>query len=314
MDAAGSVQEEQAVFEEAIAAFEMTYPQITVTVQCMEREEYDAKLEEAMISGNLPTLFESSAVTKENFDKMEELSSVFDFIETKHFYFYDGYEEYFPSGKQLPMAFTVPVVYYATIVNTEGKTAQQLISEGNYLVSATDMVTYHNLYSGNAPVLNLESWYGDDTIAEPVQSYYAGKGYSFAEAEQLFIDNNAACLVSNSSSYEMIQKNLAGVYEIELLAADGMAGSFKDYFSISAEAGDAEKAAAIQVLVYLLTDTAQDVRYVQNGTYLPLHKSVYAAYVDINGEFEGMDACFEKLIFAGENQSSLDTWYEWLKR
>ena len=314
VDAADSVAEEKAVFEESIAAFKTDYPQITVSVECMEREEYDAKLEEAMISGNLPTLFESSAVTKEYYGNLEEITDVFDFIETKQYYFYDKYETYFPSEKQLPMAFTVPVIYYATIVNTDGKTARELITENNYLVSATDLVTFYNLYTGNSPVLNLGSWYGDDSIAEPVQSYYATQGYSFTEAERLFIDNNVGCLISNTSSYELIQKNLAGVYQIELLNEEGMTGSFKDCFSISAKATAQEQAAAVQVLVYLLTDTAQDVRYVQNGVYLPLHKSVYAAYVDINKEFEGMEEGFEKLNFAGENQSSLDTWYKWLKK
>lgn len=314
VDAADSVEEEQMIFEEAIETFKTMYPQITVNLECMEREEYNIKLQEAMASGNLPTLFESSTVTKENYKYLAELSKVFDFIEADKYYFLDKYETYFSSGKQMPMSFTVPVVYYATIVNTEGKTAEQLVSENNYLVSTEDIVTYHNLYSDKEQILNLGSWYGDDSIAEPVQNYYESQGYSLAASEQLFIDNTMACLISNTSSYEVIQKNLAGVYEMELLAQEGMVGAFKDCFSISEDASADEKAAAVQVLVYLLTDTAQDVRYVQNGTYLPLHKSVYAAYVDINREFETLDESFEYVVFAGENQTNLDTWYEWLEK
>ncbi len=313
VDGAESVEEEQSIFEEAIQQFKTDYPQISVSVQCMEKNEYDEKLSVALANGNLPTLFESSGVAKEDLNKLYSVSDVFGFIDTNQYYFLQDYKKYFPGEKQLPMAFSVPVIYYATIVNTEGKSAEQLLAEENYLVTAEDFFTYYNLYSGNALISDFSGIGNTHEKAENLLTYYEDKGYKIAESERLFIDNTAACLISDTSQYELVQDNLAGVYEMELLAEEGVIGAFKDCFSISGTASEAEKAAAIQVLVYLLTDTAQDINYVQNGTYLPVNKAVYGAYIEINREFEGLSTGFDKLIFAGENQSALDNWYEQLK-
>ena len=120
--------------------------------------------------------------------------------------------------------------------------------------------------------------------------------------ENLFMNNEIACLVSDSSKYEEIQKKMAGIYRIELFNTDRQVGLFKDIYSISADATENEQAAAIQVLVYLLAEKGQDSMYVQNGNHLPLNKTVYDFYTQINREYEDSYDVLDSLEFAGEKQ------------
>lgn len=102
---------------------------------------------------------------------------------------------------------------------------------------------------------------------------------------------------------------MPGLYEMSFWQEEGITGAFCDYFSIDGETDGEEKAAAIQVLVYLLADRAQDVMYVQNGSFLPLNRKAYDAYVEINREFEGLAASLDKAVMAGEHQALLDRWF-----
>lgn len=303
---------EQFLFEDAIAQFMTDYPQITVNITCMEREEYDAALAEALKEGTLPTLFESSGVGEEDFDRLAEVTRVFRFFEEDFYYFFDQYKTYFPSGKQLPLAFTVPVAYYNTLLKEEGQSAGDLLAEGKALLTPENVFTGYNLYSQKEPVRQLTDAKEMEEACAWAEACCGGK--LSQDGEKQFLDSQAACILADSSLYNEVQQAMAGIYEMEFLSGKGVVGSFQDCYSINKEASEAEKAAAVQVLVYLLTDTAQDIRYVQNGDALPLNKSVYKAYVEVNTEFAGLESCFDTITFAGEKQELLDAWYEELEK
>lgn len=299
--------ETQYLFEDAIAQFMTDYPQIEVKLTCMERKEYDVRLAEAMESGNLPTLFESSHVAGENFDKLADVSRVFQFIDKNQYYFLDRYDRYFESGKQLPLSFCVPVVYYNTLLNTEEKEAGELMAGGEALLTAEAVLTAYNLYSGREPVLQFDD--AEKREAAVVWAEDCLDGELSRDAEKEFLDSQAACILADTTLYNEVQQAMAGIYGLEFLSGKGVVGSFRDCYSINKTAGESEKAAAVQVLVYLLTDTAQDIQYVQNGDTLPLNKSVYKAYVGVNTEFAELESCFDAITFAGEEQEILDAWY-----
>ena len=290
-DSAETVSEETAVMEEALEEFRTEYPQITVEIRCMANEEYETALRAAMEQGTLPTLFESACLSRQEFSGLEDMAAVFDFIDTGDYYFLDQYARYFPDEKQLPLAFVMPVVYYNTLANTEEKEVGELVEEGNFLVCEEGFLTWYNLYSGEEPVPDFAA--SDAVLSRREQ---------IADKE-VFLLNESACLIADTSVYRWIQRNMPGIYKVGFLKEAGMVGTFQDYFSISNTASTAEKEAAVQVLVYLLADTAQDVRYVQNGDYLPLNKKIYAAYVEINREFTDLHTGFSKMTMVGEYQA-----------
>lgn len=293
--------EELEIFEAALEEFRSEYPQIEVDVQCWAEETYQVRLREAMDDGALPALFESSCLWQDDYEYLADLSDVLHYINAKDYYFLERYTDYFPNKKQLPLSFSMPVVFYNTLANPEQKPVERLLEEGDFLVSEGGFFTWYNLYGGGEPVLDFRNWTDaqneGDRISDP----------------DLFLRNDAACLITDTTAYNWIQSNMPGIYEIGFWAESGMTGSFRDYFSISADASGEEKAAAVQILVYLLADTAQDVRYVQNGIYLPLNKKIYKAFTAINGEFADLEKGFRRASMAGEYQGAIDAWYKSLK-
>ncbi|MCM1056120.1 MAG: protein kinase [Firmicutes bacterium] len=290
--------EKAAIWEEALAEFREEYPQIAVTVQCMEEQEYETAIYEAMEQETLPTLFDSSGLMKENFIYLADISSVFDFINAGDYWLFNRYEQFFPSKKQLPLAFQMPAVYYNTLVNTENRQVNELVEMEDFLVCKEGFLTWYNLYQAQEPVSDL-------ALLEELEP----AGGPMSDKER-FLSGENACLIADTSVYSWVQANLPGIYEIGFFDTKGMAGRLQDYFSISEAASAEEKAAAIQVLVYLLADSAQDVCYVQNEGGIPLNKKIYAAYVEINREFEKLSEGFSKVEMAGEDQALLDRWLE----
>lgn len=296
-DSEETAEEKLALMEEALESFREEYPHVTVTLTCMEEPEYETKLRDAMDRGNLPTVFDSSCLGPEEYEGLWDFTDLFDFIQTGDYWFFNRYEDFFPGEKQLPLSFSMPVVYYCTLANPEEKSVEELVAEGNFMVSSGGYFTWYNLYGGGEPVEDFRDWSGAA----------AGKD-RICDGED-FLRMETACLLADSSRYEWIQRNLPGIYEVGFWQEKGMAGAFRDYYSITEEASGEEKAAALQVLVYLLADQAQDILYVQNGKYLPLNRKVYDAYVEINTEFAGLDAGMDRVMMAGEYQAALDKWF-----
>ena len=295
-DSGEYVSEKRAILEEALAEFQEDYPQITIEIQCMEKQEYETALHDSIEHGTAPTIFDSSCLMQEDFDYLENISGVFDFINTGDYWFLNQYSQFFPNKKQLPMAFQMPAVYYNTLVNADGKQVTELVEEGNYLVCGEGFLTWYNLYQAGEPISNF-------VLIEETEP-----AWNQVTDKEQFLAGESACLIADTSIYSWVQANLPGIYKMEFFERAGMVGSFQDCFSISSTASEDEKKAAVQVLVYLLADTAQDVCYVQNGDSLPLNKKIYAAYVEINREFENLSDGFSKVEMAGENQAFLDLW------
>ena len=296
-----SMEEEQQSFESALSEFKQEYPQITLDIQYINEAEYNAKVQEAIKNGNLPTLLESNTVSKETYNYLEDVSAVFKYIEKSKYFFYDTYDSYYPNGKQLPLAFCAPIIYRNAIME-EDKSLEQLIADGNFVVTESNYLTYYNLYGKSTVIDDLT------TVSEKLAGMEINAGCQESIAE--FADSQKACLIADVSCYDEVQQSLAGIYEVYLPSADGIVGSFEDCFSISKNASSDEQAAAVQILVYLLADSAQDVRYVQNGQYLPVNRTVYQSYVGVNHELEGLEQGFSKMLMAGEEQAQLDAWYE----
>lgn len=296
-----SLEAEKSSFEGALSEFRQEYPQITLDIQYINEEEYDAKVQEAVKNNSLPTLLESNTIGADVHKYLEDMSAVFKYLEKDKYYFYDTYEDYYPNEKQLPLAFTVPVIYRNSIME-ENKSLEQLIKEDNFVVTPNNYLTYCNLYGKSG---SITDW---TTISDKLSVIQVNAGWQKSIAA--FTNSEKACLIADVSNYSDVQQSLAGIYEVYLPSADGIVGQFEDCFSISKKASDDQQAAAVQVLVYLLADNAQDIRYVQNGGYLPINKNVYQSYTGVNHELQGLENGFAKILMAGEVRAELEDWYK----
>ncbi len=301
VEADSNIDLEKKVMEAALGEFQSEYPQIEVSVSYLEADVYEAKLQTAIEAEKLPTLFESSSLDNEYFTYMEDVTKVFDYIKTDDYYFFGEYQKYFPQQKQMPLGFSVPLIYRNTIMEADSG-VEQLIVAGNYGVTAKNYLTWYNLYSGNSKIEDVK--HGLEVLKSLDDEVLCHN------ALEQFVNKEKACLIGDISDYGMIQKNMAGIYEIQALDNDLIVGCFQDCFSISKDASESEQEAAVQVLVYLLADNAQDIKYVQNGDCMPVNRAVYDSYMAINTELADLEYDLDKIFFAGEYQSQLDKLYE----
>lgn len=223
---------------------------IRVEITAIVQTDYEEKLRLALQDGTGPILFDSSCLDQEDYGELADLGSLLEFslFQPADYYLLDRYEEFFPSKKQFPLSFDVPVVYKNLLLWQE-KDLEEIKSH-----------TY------------------EDFIAQNVDGYIGG-----------------------IEDYRNVQENLPGIYELEFPKdVEGMTGSFANLYSINADASGDEYAAAVRLLYYFLSDTAQDYLSVQNDNDLPLNRNIMAVYLDVNSDFEGMESYLEKLAFTGE--------------
>lgn len=293
----GDDEEDKLVFEEALEEFVRDYPQISLEITYFDKENYKTALSDALVKNELPTLFESSGLDSWDMRQLAPVSDIFKYINIRNYYFLEQYEQYYPQGKQMPLGFTVPVVYRNQTMDVDS-TISQLVKSGDFLLMKDNYFSYSNIFGEGMKIYDFTKLPDDvsDTFDE-------GKSQN---AVELFIENGASCLIGDTSVNNTIEKAMAGYYSVEILTGDHPVGRFVDCYSISAKATKDEKAAAVQVLVYLLSDIAQDVRYVQSGEDFPLNRTMLDTYVNVNTAYEGLQDKLPEMLMPGEYQKKAD--------
>ena len=201
----------------------------------------------------------------------------------------------------MPLSFSVPVIYENTVLNEAGDDIKSLLQKGQVKVRPDNYATYYNLYEDG----NINQF---DTL--PEISSLPNVEDRCKQAEELFLTNQVTGLIGDTSFYGEVEKNMAGYFKVNFLTEDGTVGYFSNCFSIADDASLDEKAAATQILVYLLSDTGQDVINIQNDKGIPFNKNVYKTYINVNPQYEKLSKSFDKVTFAGENQLNLIRWNE----
>lgn len=235
----GETQEEKQVLFEAMAEeFSETYPQVTLSLTCIPEGEYEEELKEAKDKGTFPVLYESTILNENFADRMEDLSDILTLVAPEDYYILSGLVEENGELKQLPLGFSLPVVY------------------------------------------------GNSSLSEEQET---GKN-----DETAFFGQENKIWLSDTASYQRVQKEMPGIYTIEAVETESLPGSLGPLWSVDAMASNAERQAAKRLLYYFLGENAQDVLHIQNDTSLPVNKNEFQVYVDINQELaflkEKMDA------------------------
>lgn len=152
----------------------------------------------------------------------------------------------------------------------------------------------------SVPVVYIDNVVAGDK--EKAQSFIDSGNYVLQSNEsdyEAFLNMACPCLLGDITVYDKVQSELAGVYRVEVLP-EVESLLLTNTLSISSSASARDKAAAIQVIVYLLTQTAQDIMYVQNGFYLPLNETTFNNYLGVNKEFGGLDKSIKKMSVIGQ--------------
>ena len=293
----GDDMENQSAYENALEEFKRDYPQITLDITFVNEESYETALKEALAKNELPTLFESSCLDCRNMAQLDSVSDVFKFIETKDYCFLGQYKNYFSQEKQIPLGFMVPVVYRNQTMDMDSSVAE-LVESGDFLLMKNDYFSYANVFGKGIGVSDFKNM--------PDRAEDTFELQKCENAVEHFMENGARCLIGDISANNTIEGVMAGYYSVEILSGEKTVGRFVDCYSINADATKDEKAAAVQVLVYLLSDVAQDVRYVQSGYALPIKQSVLNTFVNVNTAYSGLQKKLDGMLMPGEYQKRAD--------
>ena len=250
----GSVEEAQQLFENMSTEFLQNNVGIELQVQAFSEADYEEELKAALNQGTGPVIFDSSCLETEDYAHLAQLEELFSFslFDATKYYFLDNYAQYYPSEKQLPLTFNVPVLYENSLLKSD--TAENINVENN------GQVTYED-----------------------------------------FADQTAISYMGTEEDYRQVQEDLPGIYILTLPEdTEGLTGTFTNLWSIREGVQPKEMAAAIRLMYYLLSDTAQDYLTVQNDNNLPLNRNVMTVFLEVNGDFDGMEEYIDKLTFVGE--------------
>lgn len=111
-------------------------------------------------------------------------------------------------------------------------------------------------------------------------------------------------VASTGSEYAEVQDRFAGQYEVVVdlpRLENGIMACFTEAWSVSNQGSDEEQAAATRIICYLLSETSEDIFYVQNEGGTPLNKKVFADYVDVNWELDAIQAYVDNFVIDKEN-------------
>jgi hypothetical protein len=109
--------------------------------------------------------------------------------------------------------------------------------------------------------------------------------------------NNKVGFLGTTSDYAKIQSDMPGVYKIkeEFLAEKPC--NVKMWVGIGKDLPDEKRVAATRIIMFLLSDNAQEELAIVNDEGLPVNKSVWDVFIEINNEFSFLNDAMDSMHF-----------------
>lgn len=316
-DSEDEVESNKEMILDMVEKFQEDQPLVQVEVTCIPVEEYEGKLQEAMATDTMPTIFASDGLDESVLEEAASVNEVFQYVDTSEYYFLNDYKKYYPSGKQLPMGFTVPVVYVRrgmgvdidTIVIEEYEQLQTGENPLNYYIEPEACNLVWSSFDGEL-INNGEQSDGFTQLQIAYRDDLGNGTCGFGDndtAMQLFIDGEITYYVGTTEDFRLMNEKMAGMYEMRPLNTDMAVGEFTNCYSISGQASKDDQHAAAVLLSYMLAPGPQKTMHIIHKNAIPLNQNAYEEFVNSNGKFEIVsDYYLDTLVFEGEEQSAIE--------
>jgi len=113
-----------------------------------------------------------------------------------------------------------------------------------------------------------------------------------------FLSGDVGAYFSDTSVYPHVQRALPGRYRLVYVDTDAPAAQFAELWSISLHAGRNERRAAERLLLFMLSESAQDILHIQNRSgSLPINRSVLEVFSEVHDDFNGFFANIDSYVF-----------------
>lgn len=286
------------------ASYQQYYPNIEIKAEPIPEDQYEERLREALATGNMPTVFDSSCLGSEDFGEMASLDEVYDWLddrdELERYYFLDKHQQYFPEAKQLPLSFQAPVIYVNTRlvenapdhVSSPEDMERIIESDAGYAVSQDGDAAF------KAIVPEVSTGHGEEDFLVNLaqeETVVTGDELDAEAVKNRLLEGKVGYFLADTSEYQDIQSNMAGMYKVILLQDMPLEGRFTNLWSVWEGAPRAEKKAGVRLLYFLLSKENQYTFDLQYDRGLPLHREIFQQYESMDTEFTGLNRSVERL-------------------
>lgn len=293
---------------------------VSVEVTAIPESEYYDKLEEAAISGNLPTLFISDNASNEVLDNTVTWDDVYEYLDVSNCYFLEEYKEEISTGKQFPTAFDAPVAYVRRtngmdINSVELTQFTQLDTDGSkgYYIDSDSYDMFINSLGGRF-------YYGDENVLDEnalsmlqaMNEEFESKEYQYDEndTEQdiafgSFEEGSITYYLASVKDYDVVRQELPGLYAFRPVVTERICGEFSRMWSIGAGSDEDEILAAKVLMNYMLAERPQKTLFISEKE-IPLNKNVFQTMSDIDENYAVLDGYTDRMVFDYGKQFFID--------
>ena len=231
-------------------AYQEYYPNIEIQVEAIPADEYGERLAEALETGeNVPTVFESTSLDSSWNEKLASVDEAYEWLtereEMGNYYFLEEYRGAAENMLRMPMSFEVPVVYGDTLMaeDEDGSFlgAEELadaLESGNGYAVDPDAA---DLYGELLPDLDESQGYEAFVVDLDAENVGSGEEFDADQERAAALEGKVEYYLSDTSEYESVQADMAGVYQVILLKDMPLTGRLTNLWSVSADASPAEQ-------------------------------------------------------------------------
>ena len=105
---------ESAAIESIAQQFHETFPDVNITIMAIPQTDYKSKITAAAVKNELPTIFESTDLSKKTLENAKDVSAVLNSAQAKECLFLSQYSNYYSDKKKIPLGIEVPLAYIVT--------------------------------------------------------------------------------------------------------------------------------------------------------------------------------------------------------
>ena len=266
---------------------------VKITAKCFPAGRYDYELSLAINSGKTPSLFMSTNLDDTSLEKTADIKTIL-FPENqgkiyflinsfltggvKDCYYLDDYEKLFPTHRQIPVSFNLPVLY----INTSKSSAKDIKSVSSY----KDIAQY--IENGETVLVSplLIDFFKNQFGAPKTATFTEGTVDDFTQGEYSFF-------LGDTSAYFNVRKMLSdgtGIPKVAEIKMKNLPCEFNTLWSVGTQEKN-EKAAACRLLSFLLTANAQSRIYGRSNSEkaLPINKDALAAIAETYEDLRFID-------------------------
>lgn len=271
--------EEPKAIETIKEDFRKTFTGVEIEIREIEESQYQAEIEKAIEEDTLPTLFESTGLSKEDLSNASEITNVLKSEQADNCLFLEQYENYYDDHKQLPLAIEVPMAF----VITNGVTSV------NYTES-----TFSSL-----------SDFGTDVkmAVDSKQSDFMEMNFEIEGlcGEEEFLNNQAntcAIMLSSSMSMNQVRETLTNYQKSYVFYdSDEVKSQFTYEWSIG-EGNKDEIKAAERLLSWMLGNAYQNTLMISQCSdgQIPINMECFMEKIS-QRNYTALDSIYERLVF-----------------